>query len=147
MPTTTQLPSLAQSAGHDLRRLNDAELCTRLLAISLTAERPVAAVAASLNVSPRSVFRWLEAYRQHGVAGLKARPRGHRRPKLNDLHKQRIARWLREGVDEQGRPTVWTLERLRVALRKECGVEISIMPLWLHLRKMGIQLRHARRAR
>ena len=132
---------LASTAAHELKRLDDAELCTRLLAIAQTAERPVSEVATAFHISARTLFRWISAYRAHGLDGLKSRPRGHRRSKLSDEHKRRLGQWVAQGINARGESTHWTLEKLRAALSSEFGISISIMPLWLHLRKMGFQMR------
>src|SRR6266404_5972781 len=51
-------------------------------------------VAATLDVSPRSVWRWLAAWREAGPAGLAPRPGRGRPPKLTESQTRRVLDWV-----------------------------------------------------
>src|SRR3954467_8609855 len=59
-------------------------------------------VAEFLGVDPRSVRRWVAAYRQEGGPGLRARPAPGRPPKLTTTQEKIVRRWLAEKPTEHG---------------------------------------------
>lgn len=136
-PKTNINMQLAGEAESALRQLENSDLSLRLMAIMQAGRRSVADVAGEFGVSSRTIFRWMNAFAQSGASGLRGRPRGHRQAKLDARQRQIIAGWLASGRTARGDSVQWTLEKLRSEIQHELGVEISIMPLWLHLQKMG----------
>jgi len=122
---------LQKNAGH--------RIYLRLLAIARSGDYPLTEVAAFCGVSRGTVWRWIKRFRKGGVEGLFDRPKGHNPSKLQEKHRRQIARWLEKGKDSRGRPVHWTLEKLRQEIAQQFGIQISVMPLWLHLQKMGFR--------
>jgi len=131
--------NLALAAKRELKRHEGDRLYLRLLAIARAGDYPVQEVAQFLGVSRRSVWRWGKQFQARGVEGLRDQPKGHNPSKLQEKQKHQIARWLERGKDAEGRPIHWTLEKLQLAIADHFGIEISIMPLWLHLQRMGFR--------
>jgi transposase len=101
----------------------------RNLAVSMViddAETPQE-VAAALDVSERSVWRWLAAWRDAGAAGLAAKPGRGRPAKLTDAQSQRVLGWVAHGspcdfgfVTER-----WTAPRVARLIERRFGVHMN----------------------
>ncbi len=130
---------LIAKAEEEFKKLKDHNVYIRLIAIIQTGNRPVNEVARDFKVSSRSIFRWIKRFKKEGVDGLRDKPKGHNPSKLTDNHKRQIFQWYRDGQNARGDPIKWTLENLKCEIQREFGISISIMPLWSHLRKMGLK--------
>lgn len=130
---------LVLAAKQELKKFERDRIYLRLLAIVKAGDHPITEVASFFEVSRDTVSRWIKRFRAGGVEGLFDRPKGHNPSKLNDHHKRQIAGWLERDRDSRGKPTHWTLEKLRLEIAQEFGIMISVMPLWSHLRKMGFR--------
>jgi transposase len=111
----------------------------RLLAIQRVLQGDaVDEIAEFLGVAPRSVRRWVAAYRQEGVGGLAARPAASRPPKLTRSQEKVIRRWLAGKPTEHGFPTdLWTGPRLARMIRQEFQVDLNSKYLTAWLRDRG----------
>jgi transposase len=111
----------------------------RLLAVQRVLEGyAVEEVAEFLGVAPRSVRRWVAAYRQEGEGGLAARPAAGRPPKLTHAQEKVIRRWLADKPTEHGFPTdLWTGPRLAHMIRQEFEVDLNAKYLTAWLRDRG----------
>jgi transposase len=70
-------------------------------------------VANFLGVHPRSVQRWMRAYRECGMAGLKAKPHPGPRPKLTPSQERQVLQWFRLSPKSFGFSTeLWTARRV-----------------------------------
>ena len=77
-------------------------------------------VAQFLEVHPNSVQRWMRAYRQGGMRGLKAKPTPGRPPTLSPSQEQTVLRWFRKSPREFGFPTeLWTGARVAELIRRK----------------------------
>ena len=97
-----------------------------------------AEIASMLGVSKRSVQRWLHAYREKGIAGLKLRPHPGRPPRISSEQKRLIA----EGALTQ--PTAfgylkneWSISFLARHLSEQVGITISKSHLCTILHQLG----------
>jgi transposase len=119
----------------------------RLLAVQRVLEGYSAEeVAEFLDVDPRSVRRWVAAYRQTGGAGLVARPAAGRPPKLTHTQEKFIHRWLADKPTEHGFPTdLWTGPRVAHMIRQEFSVEINPKYMTVWLRRRGFTPQKPRR--
>src|SRR5919106_6503799 len=69
-------------------------------------------VAHRLSASLSSVVRWVQSYRQAGLAGLKAKPIPGRPARLSVREQAKLERILLKGPLQAGYPTdLWTLRR------------------------------------
>lgn len=102
-------------------------------------------VAEFLGIDPRSVRRWVAAFRREGCAGLVARPAAGRPPKLTRSQEKVIRRWLADKPTVHGFPTdLWTGPRVALMIRQEFGVELNpkYMTAWLRRRGFTPQKPH-----
>jgi transposase len=106
----------------------------RLIEGSYTTEE----VADFLGVAPRSVRRWLAAFRDQGAAGLAARPVPGRPPKLSPSQEKIVRRWLTDNPTDHGFPTeLWTAGRLALLIDEEWEVSFHPHYLTAWLRQRG----------
>jgi transposase len=119
----------------------------RLLAVQRVREGySTEKVAEELGVDPRSVRRWVAAYRPAGDAGLLARPAAGRPPKLTSTQEKIIRRWLADQPTEHGFATdLWTGPRLAHLIRQEFGIELNPKYLTVWLRRRGFTPQKPRR--
>ena len=83
-------------------------------------------VAAFLNVSPRTVWRWLALTRGQGPEGLSAQPVSGRPPKLSHTQEKIVLRWVRESPTEHGFATeLWTAPHIAQLIEQEFGVTLN----------------------
>jgi transposase len=119
----------------------------RLLAVQRALEGySTEEVAEFLGVDPRSVRRWVAAYRQGGGHGLLSRPAPGRPPKLTVTQEKIVRRWLADSPTEHGFDTeLWTAPRLGRLIREEFGVGLNPRYLSAWLRDRGFTPQKPRR--
>jgi transposase len=94
----------------------------------------IADIAEFLEVTPRSVQRWVAA-RRRGVQALRAVPAPGRPPKLDHMRIKIVHRWLAQNPMEFGFATeLWTAKRLTTLIRQAWRVSFNPRALcrWLH---------------
>jgi transposase len=96
-------------------------------------------LAKTLDINPRTIYRWLARYHYGGEAALKNQPKPGRPPKLNGLHLSRVASIIRETNPLQlNFPfALWTLEIVRKVIRREFGVHLTTVSVRRILRTLG----------
>src|SRR4051812_43325286 len=95
-------------------------------------------IAEFLDVSPRTVWRWLAPYRGEGPEGLAARPAPGRPRKLTTTQEKIAPRWLHDDPAEHGFPTeLWTAPRLAQLIQQEFGIRPNPRYLNAWLRDRG----------
>jgi transposase len=111
----------------------------RLLAVQRVLDGYTATeVAEFLGVDPRSIRRWVAAYRQAGEQALVPRPASGRPPKLSLIQEKIALRWLTESPRHHGFETeLWTAARLGQLIREEFGVALNTRYLSVWLRDRG----------
>jgi transposase len=103
-------------------------------------------VADFLGVDPRSVRRWVAAFRQRGPEGLAARPVPGRPPHLSRTQQKIVARWLHDSPTEHGFATdLWSAPRLGQLIRQEWGIGFHPDYLGTWLRRHGYTPQKPRR--
>src|SRR3954453_10749106 len=96
-------------------------------------------VADFLGVEPRSVYRWLAAFRQTGEEGLQAAPVPGRPPKLDSRQADRVLSWIQGDSQKFGFSTPrWTAPRLAIVIARELGVQLHPRYLNAWLRAHGV---------
>ena len=111
----------------------------RLLAVQRVLEGySTEEVAEFLGVDPRSVRRWIAAYREGGGQGLLSRPVSGRPPKLKATQEKIVRRWLADSPREHGFETeLWTAPRVGQLIREEFGIQLNPRYLSTWLRERG----------
>ena len=125
---------LSPAAQEDLRR--------RAVA-AVESGRSQAEVSTVLGVSPKTVWRWVEAFRRKGNKGLQAGRRGRRAGEQKALDPRQEAR-VRGAVvgrfpDQLALPgLVWTRPQVRQLVRDWFGVGLSLVTIGKYLRSWGL---------
>jgi transposase len=94
-------------------------------------------VARILKVSPRSVRRWMHAYRAGGDDALQAKPRPGRPGKLTGEQAATVLGWFRQSPTDFGFATeLWTARRVAQLIRQRFGVAMNhrYLNAWLTTR-------------
>ena len=77
-------------------------------------------VADFFDVDVRSVQRWMQAYREQGLRGLKATHSTGRPPRLSAKQEREVLRWFRRSPREFGFPTeLWTAPRVAQLIQRK----------------------------
>jgi len=131
-------------AKEELKKIKDSKLSIQLKGIIAVADHPVEDVASILKVSTRSILRWIKWFKEGGVESLKDQPKGHMKSKLEDVHKKEIEAWIVSGKNREGKPTHWTIDKIKKEIEKRFAITIGRTPLWKNLKKMDLVLRKPR---
>ncbi len=135
---------LVLKAKEEFEKLKEGKLAIQLRVIIAFGDFRTEEVARVLKVSHRSIFRWVNEFREKGINGLKEKPKGHYKSKLTEEQKKRIKEWLINGNDSKGKKVHWTLNKLKLTIHKEFGVVISTTSLWRNLKGMGLVIKSPR---
>ncbi len=99
---------------------------------------PAEEVAEFLNVSARTVWRWLALFRAEGPKGLTARPVPGRPHKLTSTQEKIVLRWLRLNPTVLGFATeLWSAPRLAQLIEQEFDIRFNPRSLCVWLRDRG----------
>ncbi|MCK9557679.1 MAG: helix-turn-helix domain-containing protein [Candidatus Cloacimonetes bacterium] len=101
-------------------------------------------IAKAYRINPRTLFRWINQFKEHGVEGLIDHPKGHKPALLSDEMKSQVVQWITTQKDNEGNPVFWTLDRLRGELERAYGVKISKPAMSVNLAKMKIRFKRPR---
>lgn len=103
----------------------------RLQAVRLYGNGQVmSAVVNVVGSSSRTIQRWVEAYQEHGLAGLKPRWQGANAKKLSDAQRVEIVRRIQQYQPDQllssavrtSQGQFWTISDVQVAVKQWYGV-------------------------
>jgi transposase len=104
-------------------------------------DRPHEDVAAEMAVTPRTVQRWLNAYLERGLQGIRPRKAPGKPGKIPAELAEEVKRWVIEGPAKQGLDRAnWTHEELADHLLKAKGIRTSRPAVGRFCRKLGIRL-------
>ena len=138
-----QLPSAeAERLDARFRATDDRKLRDRLQ-IVLMAHRGRARqdIAADLGVHRKTVTRWLNAYCDAGLGGLRPKKARGKSSKIPAALADEVRRWVIDGPAKQGLDRAnWTHEELADHLRKTRGIQTSRSAVQRFCSKIGIRL-------
>jgi transposase len=104
-------------------------------------DRPHKDIAQDLTITPRTVQRWLNAYLERGLDGLRPRKAPGNPGKISSELADEVKRWVIEGPAKQGLDRAnWTHEELADHLLKRKGIRTSRPAVGRFCRKLGIRL-------
>jgi transposase len=111
---------------HVFRSTPDRKLRDRLQIVLLARRgRPHQDIARDLGVTPRTVQRWLNAYLERGLDGLRPRKAPGAAPKLTPDLAPLLRQWVIDGPAKQGLDRAnWTYAELADHLFKTRGVRV-----------------------
>jgi transposase len=137
---------LPQEESHRLdqayRAETDPKFRDRIQIVRLAARnRPHQEIAEHLAVTPRTVQRWLTAFLEHGLDGLRPRKAPGQPGKIPAELADEVQRWVIEGPAQQGLDRAnWTHAELADHLLKAKGIRTSRPAVGRFCRKLGIRL-------
>jgi transposase len=132
----------SERLDHAFRHETDPKYKGRLQIVRLASRnRPHQDIASDLAITPRTVQRWLNAYLDGGLAGLRPRKAKGAPAKIPALLADEVKRWVIEGPAKQGLDRAnWTHEELADHLLKAKGIRTSRAAVGRFCRKLGIRL-------
>jgi transposase len=132
----------SQRLDQAFRQETDPKYKDRIQIVRLASrDRPHKDIAQDLAISPRTVQRWLNAYLERGLDGLRPRKAPGKPGKIPTELADEVKRWVIEGPAEQGLERAnWTHEELADHLLKTKGVRTSRTAVGRFCRKLGIRL-------
>jgi transposase len=132
----------SQRLDQAFRQETDPKFRDRIQVVRLASrDRPHQDIAQDLAVTPRTVQRWLNAYLERGLNGLRPRKAKGATGKIPAALADEVKRWVIEGPAEQGLDRAnWTHEELADHLLKTKGIRTSRPAVGRFCRKLGIRL-------
>jgi transposase len=132
----------SQRLDQAYREEADPKFRDRLQIVRLAArDRPHYDIAQDLAITPRTVQRWLNAYLERGLDGLRPRKAKGAPGKIPAGLAEEVKRWVIEGPAKQGLDRAnWTHEELADHLLKTKGIRTSRPAVGRFCRKLGIRL-------
>lgn len=124
------------------RQETDPKYKQRLQIIRLASrDRPHLQIAQDLAITARTVQRWLNAYLDQGLDGLRPRKAPGAPGKILTALADEIRRWVIEGPAQQGLDRAgWTHEELADQLYKTHGIKTSRSAMQRYCAKIDIRL-------
>jgi transposase len=138
-----QLPEAeAQRLEHLFRTTDDRKLRDRLQIVRLAHRgRPRQDIAADLGLNRRSVTRWLNAFCERGLEGLRPRKPKGTTAKIPPSLADEVRRWVIDGPTQQGLDRAgWTHAELADHLLKTHGIRTSRSAMQRFCAKIDIRL-------
>lgn len=136
--------TLVAAAEQALANIDEGYLAIRLLAIINYSEDTADKISNFVKVDIRTIFRWVKRFKEHGIEGLRDKPKGHKPSILTDEMKIQLKEWIISMKDSEGNDIVWTLGKLQNELHRKYSVKISTPALSNNLKKLQIVLRRPR---
>lgn len=130
----------AQRLEQAFREETDPRYRDRIQIVRLASrDRPHHEIASDLAITPRTVQRWLNAYLERGLDGLRPRKAPGAPGKIPATLADEVKRWVIEGPAKQGLDRAnWTHEELADHLYKAKGVRTSRSAVQRYCQKIGI---------
>ena len=102
-------------------------------------DRPHKDIALDLAITTRTVQRWLNAYLERGLQGIRPRKAPGKPGKIPADLAEEVKRWVIEGPAKQGLDRAnWTHEELADHLYKTKGIRTSRSAMQCYCQKIGI---------
>ncbi len=132
----------AQRLEQAYRQQTDPKFRDRLQIVRLAHRgRPRSQIAQDLAITPRTVQRWLNAYLERGLEGLRPRQAKGTPGKIPKELADEIRTWVIAGPAEQGLDRAnWTHEELAEHLYKTHGIATSRSAMQRFCQKIGIRV-------
>jgi transposase len=132
----------AQQLERAFRQETDPKYKQRIQIIRLASrDRPHQQIAEDLAITPRTVQRWLNAYLDSGLDGLRPRKAPGAPGKIPAALADEVRRWVIDGPAQQGLDRAgWTHEELADHLYKTHGIKTSRSAVQRYCATIGIRL-------
>jgi transposase len=126
----------------EFRTTTDRKLRDRLQSVRLAARgRRPGAIAADLGVSTRTIPRWLNAYLEQGLDGLRPRKAPGNPGKVPAALADEVKRWVIGGPAGCGLDRAnWTYAELAAHLYRTHGIDASRSAMLRFCKKLGVRV-------
>ena len=127
---------------YDLSRLTaDERYARRLRALAMVLEGCSRGLTArAQGVDTTTLARWVRRYNAEGLQGLRSRPSGGSRCRLDERQQATVKGWMDEGPDlERDGVTRWRVADIRDRIEREFGVEYTVEGVRRLLRRLGFR--------
>lgn len=122
-----------------IRSEKNAKMATRLRAIAMARRgRTAEAIAAELDVAPRSVQEWIRRFNAEGPDGLRHRPKPGRPKLLSPEQERELSEMIEAGPDDPGR-SAWRGPVLVEKIEQAFGVSMSLSGAYKTLHRLGFE--------
>ena len=135
-------PAEAERLETLFRSTDDRKLRDRLQIVLMAHRgRPRQDIATDLRAHRKTVTRWLNAYCDHGLDGLRPKKAKGKPSKLSPALADEVRQWVIDGPAQQGLDRAnWTHEELADHLRKTKGLQTSRSAVQRFCSRIGIRL-------
>jgi transposase len=132
----------AQRLEQAYREETDPKYRDRIQIVRLASrDRPHKDIAQDLAITPRSVQRWLNAYLERGLDGIRPRKAPGAAGKIPAELAAEVKRWVIEGPAKQGLDRAnWTHEEIADHLLKAKGIRTSRGAVQRFCSKIGVRV-------
>lgn len=127
-----------------LDTIENSRIIVKLLAIRGYKRYNAKELSSIFKTQARTIYKWIELFKLHGVAGLIDNKKGHRPALISSEQQVQIRVWIETSQTPQGDPIHWTLGLLCVSIAQEFGITIQKSAMANTLKRMGIALRRPR---
>ena len=86
-------------------------------------------IAKELGLKRQALYKWVKRYNQDGESGLSRKSGQGAKRTLTPDKIENIKQWVSK---EQG---LWTLDKMRIRLQSEEGIEVTPQAIWYRLRE------------
>ena len=117
----------------------------KLRAILLVGQENLTQVSAAklLDVDPNSITRWVMAYVERGIDGLRPKQMPGRKPRLSPAQEHRLSKIIENGPEAFGLDTgVWTGPIVRDLIERRFGHKFSVEQARRILHKLGFSVQY-----
>ena len=137
-------PELLSEAEKEYSKLKDGRVAKKLLAIMSFFDNTAEEVSKIFKISPKTLFRWLNKFREKGLKGLEDSRGGNYPCKLSEEKWEEVKEAVLKGKDFSDREVNWTLKKVKLLIKSRWGIEYSEERVRTKLREMGLVLRRPR---
>ncbi|MDP2172530.1 MAG: helix-turn-helix domain-containing protein [Candidatus Cloacimonadaceae bacterium] len=133
-----------EAIEQSISALHNGAVVRKLTILSSYAWLTTEEISRAHRINPRTLFRWIKQFKEHGIEGLVDNPKGHKPAILTDEMKSQIVQWITTQKDNDGNTVFWTLDKLRGELERVYGVKISKPALSVNLSNMKLRYKRPR---
>lgn len=96
-------------------------------------------IADEFGLSLTAVYNWKNTYQKEGMSGLKQRKAPGAKPKLSDLEKKKLLKFLKKNADAYGfENPLWDCKKVQQLIFEKFKKKLHISNIWRFLQKSNL---------